>query len=167
MAFKNTIATFWSRVDVRGADECWMWSGGTDKDGYGKFKLDGRHRRTHQIAFEEHHGPVPKSNVVCHRCDTPGCCNPRHLFPGTVIENNEDRDRKGRAARLQGEKHGISKLTDDQVYAIRADFRNINVVAAEYGVSKGTISEIRNFKRWRHLTCQPPSPDPNNSPPAR
>jgi hypothetical protein len=36
---------------------------------------------------------------VCHRCDNPPCVRPDHLFLGTVQENNEDRERKGRGYR--------------------------------------------------------------------
>jgi hypothetical protein len=36
--------------------------------------------------------------VVCHRCDTPQCINPDHLFLGTKKENAEDCSRKGRTS---------------------------------------------------------------------
>lgn len=34
---------------------------------------------------------------VCHRCDTPKCINPRHLFLGTQSVNIRDMHAKGRA----------------------------------------------------------------------
>jgi len=30
---------FWRKVDKRGGDECWLWLGWRDKDGYGRFVL--------------------------------------------------------------------------------------------------------------------------------
>lgn len=33
---------FWSRVEVRGADECWPWTGKTNSDDYALFSVSGR-----------------------------------------------------------------------------------------------------------------------------
>ena len=38
----------------------------------------------------------PKGAVVCHRCDTPMCVRPDHLFPGTMRDNARDCILKGR-----------------------------------------------------------------------
>jgi ferredoxin-like protein FixX len=38
----------------------------------------------------------PSELVACHRCDTPSCVNPGHLFAATQKENMQDALRKGR-----------------------------------------------------------------------
>src|SRR6267142_4291480 len=76
-----------SRIDVRGPDECWPWTGGIFlKDGYGRvsFKINGKNKSwdAHRAAYEVHVGAVPQGLVVRHTCDNPICCNYKnHLMP--------------------------------------------------------------------------------------
>lgn len=48
-----------------------------------------------------------------------------------------------------------SNLTEEQVYAIRADARTVDEIAADNDVSKGTVSAIKDRKTWRHLPVRP------------
>ena len=67
--------------------------------GYGSFSVDGKSCPAHRVAFELTHGPIPEGQVVRHKCDVPGCCNPAHLELGTSADNNRDRDERGRGAK--------------------------------------------------------------------
>lgn len=55
----------------------------------------------------------------------------------------------------RGEHHPSAKLTDEQVLAIRARWTHGGIqqkqLAAEYGVSRGVVSEVLSGKSWRHL----------------
>lgn len=75
--------------------------------------------------------------------------NPNHLELGTHVENASDRIRDETIAR--GERHGRTKLTGDQVQAIRTRTEIQRVLATEYGVSRETISKIKTEKSWRWL----------------
>lgn len=92
---------FWDKVDVKGKDECWLWTAST-RNGYGAFKLDGRVVSAHRIAYALEFG-WPK-NYVCHRCDIRICCNPKHLFDGTHSDNMKDAFNKGRLDHFGGSK---------------------------------------------------------------
>lgn len=50
----------------------------------------------HRIAWEMTHGTIPMGLYVLHRCDTPACVNPEHLFLGDQTVNMQDAKRKGR-----------------------------------------------------------------------
>lgn len=81
---------FWEKVDRSGGPEaCWPWVALTSGSGYGAFQLDGRLQYAHRVAYEQMIGPIPPRVFVCHRCDTPSCVNPAHLFLGTEAVNCE------------------------------------------------------------------------------
>lgn len=80
---------------------CWIFTSGKDKDGYGqchaaRVSKENKVTRAHQLAFIAWKGPIRKGYVVCHTCDNPSCCNPDHLFLGTIADNNKDCREKGR-----------------------------------------------------------------------
>ena len=87
---------FWSKVDIKKKHECWPWTGGIDRDGYGRMPfVKGIGDRAHRISAIIH-GMGPGKDCVCHTCDNARCVNPNHLFIATVEENNKDRSKKGR-----------------------------------------------------------------------
>ncbi len=88
---------FWSKVDVRGEDECWNWQAAKDERGYGRVGTEpGSVALSHRMAYQLHTGLAAEGKFVCHRCDNPSCCNPKHLFIGTPLDNNRDMYAKGR-----------------------------------------------------------------------
>lgn len=95
----DTMARFWSQVDRRGPNECWPWTGRIHR-GYGEFRLtvDGKRLelRAHRVALSGLQSVFP-TLFACHHCDNPICCNPKHLYFGTVLSNNRDRVQRGRS----------------------------------------------------------------------
>jgi hypothetical protein len=95
----NSIAKRWAEKVVLPATEaataCWAWRGYRWL-GYGRVNVGKMPRLAHRVAFELFHGPIPDGLCVCHRCDNPQCCNPGHLFLGTLTDNNRDMTEKGR-----------------------------------------------------------------------
>ena len=84
------VDVFWSRVDVGGDDECWLWTGAHNQNGYGRFRANGTVALSHRVAYEIEYGPIPDGLVVRHACDTKACCNPQHLIVGTNHDNMRD-----------------------------------------------------------------------------
>jgi hypothetical protein len=149
---------FWEKVDVRGPDECWEWTAARHLQGYGRFWIgshaEGKTHRAHRVAWELENGPVPDGLDVCHHCDNPPCCNPRHLWLGTNQDNLRDCSAKGRAYKPTwwGEQVGSSKLTLEQVREIRR-MAHLGLtrreIAACFGVAKTTVTNIINGETWR------------------
>jgi hypothetical protein len=71
------------------------------------------------------------------------------LFLGTVIDNNIDRHMKGRNGSVKGERHGQSKLTDEQTREIRSSSASGAAMALKFGVARSTISMIRTNRNRR------------------
>lgn len=89
---------FWSKVDVRGDDDCWLWTAGKFSDGYGAYHIKEirQNRRAHRISFAIVFGETDEQ--VNHVCDEPLCCNPLHLWEGTQADNVRDMMKKERGA---------------------------------------------------------------------
>lgn len=147
------LRNFWCKVDRRGPDECWPWLAGKVK-GYGMFRLRpvGSFIVT-RIMYYLTTGKQPGPLCACHKCDKPGCCNPAHLFLGTLADNVADRDAKGRGCinRVEGVDTWNVKLTEEQVLEIRASGETQYALADKYGLGQPTISKIRSRKAWKHI----------------
>ncbi len=80
---------FWAKVDRRGPDDCWPWTGALTV-GYGTIAAGGGRGRTlyaHRISYELASGEIPTGMQVDHLCRNPRCVNPRHLEVVTQREN--------------------------------------------------------------------------------
>lgn len=157
---EKTKALFWSKVDARGPNECWLWTAYRDKAGYGHFLIGGKSVRTHRVAWMLHHERIlPRGTghhgiCVLHRCDNPQCVNPSHLFLGTQGENNADCMAKGRHKSSPGESHGGAKLTNETVLEIRERHlkgEKQRDIARDYNVHFTVINGIVKRRTWRHI----------------
>jgi hypothetical protein len=106
---ERTVARFWAKVDRRGPDECWPWTGAT-MHGYGVQRVLATKKTTgaHRIAWEVANGPIPTGLDIDHQCHNVDllckggmtcahrrCVNPAHLEPATRQQNMHRSPRKG------------------------------------------------------------------------
>ena len=135
-------------------NNCWLWTGGTRLNGKGvayprHHNDDQKSIGAHRFAYELTHGEIPKGMYVCHKCDTPLCVNPDHLFVGTHHDNMRDMVQKKRSFTGRGEsKIGRSKLTNEQAQQIRLMQFSQSKIAALFGVSQSTISRIKRGESY-------------------
>lgn len=149
---QKQIDSFWSHVDVRGADECWNWQGATFKDNKrvrGQVRINRKIYLASRVAFLIAYGHFPVPNGL-HSCDNPLCVNPKHIHEGTHQDNMKEKAERGRVVVSLGEQHGLHKLSDDQVQAIRDTEGTQRSIAEHFGVSQPTVSHIKSGKTWRH-----------------
>lgn len=157
---------FWAKVDRSG--DCWLWTAAVDRKGYGRFSVGGQrdaqgNRRNgmvgaHRFSCELEHGPIGDTRLwVLHRCDTPACVRPNHLFLGTPLDNVRDMDGKGRRinGQLRGTAHPNSVLTERAVREIFALYRAGGVtqaaLAKKFGVCLSTVNHLFTGRLWGHL----------------
>jgi hypothetical protein len=154
-------ARFWSRVEMRGPDECWNWDRPGHDFGYGKLvRTDASGRReilAHRASWELTNGAITNGLHVLHKCDNPRCVNPSHLFLGTQTDNMADMHAKGRTRNSPryGEANNKAKLTAAQVAEIRDRYSRGGVsmrqLAREFGVTFAPIQMLLSGKTWSHL----------------
>ena len=133
---------------------CWLWVGYYYGNGYGGFNTGkGCHTHAHRYSWRLHKGEIPDGMIVCHHCDNRSCVNPDHLFVGTYSDNANDMFAKGRNNTPRGERHAKAKLTEQDVYNIRADTRTLVEIGKQYGFDKSYVWKIKNRWHWKHLPC--------------
>lgn len=142
------IREFWSLVAIKGPDDCWLWEGGKNSEGYGYYKK----RRANRLALFLAKGAI--KHYALHTCGNENCCNPDHLYDGTHEQNMVDMQRDGThdGKNRRSENHPNALLSNDDVRAIRVSTDKGRSLARRYGVSAATISSIRHYTRWSYLT---------------
>jgi hypothetical protein len=125
---------------------CWIWLGKWNKSKYGQIQSHGKRvDAAHRFFYEHFIGQIPEGLSLCHKCDTPPCCNPEHMFVGTQKDNLSDMQAKNRGP--IGDKHGKTKITDAEVMAIRSSTLPNSELCRTYDVVRSTISTIRTGNR--------------------
>lgn len=143
---------FWEKVDKRGPDDCWEWNACRTCDGYGQFYIDRRAFYAHRVTFVVTNGDTKLQ--VCHTCNNPSCCNPKHLYAGTQRDNMSQCVIDDRHEPSRGENSGNAKLTESDVREIRmlrTEGRLLREIADEFGISDSHVSHLYSGRRWAHL----------------
>jgi len=123
---------------------CWNFAGRKNEDGYGTITKDRGPYLAHRAAYEVWTGPIPDGHVIRHTCDNRCCINPDHLLTGLPADNMQDAVDRQRMA--NGERHGMHKLTDDEVNAMRCEYARGGVtqraLARRYGCSQAQVNNV-------------------------
>ena len=139
---------------------CWLWTASSNGLGYGKIYLDGKMELAHRISWILQNGEIPKGKghhgtCVLHKCDTPACVNPEHLFLGSIKDNAQDKASKDRSYKPSGELHHNAFLDEIRVRIIKRliAFKTLKLyqIAEIFGVDSRTISHIKCGRRWAHI----------------
>lgn len=151
---------------------CIEWAGNINENGYGRFSYKRRGELAHRAAWRLFRGEIPKGICLLHRCDNPPCVNPEHLFQGDRGDNARDMASKGRQwiqqnphrridtlvcpieLKPRGEQHGMSKLNEAAVLAIRERASRGELgkhLCIEFNCSTSLITEVVRGHVWRHV----------------
>jgi len=167
MSAKQTPENFWAGVRVGEPDECWEWQRCKTSAGYGDLSWNGQVVQAHRVAYWLAYGgdrPATKfrqvgwakryRRFVLHRCDNRACCNPAHLFLGSMGTNMKDAYAKKRKSQPRSE-HVNAKLSAEQVRAIRAEYSTGGVrqvdLAKKHGVCQRAISLVTRNETYKDV----------------
>ena len=150
----NTPNVLWSKVDIKGEDECWNWKGYRNNEGYGRTWIEDRGYYAHRVIFNLAYPntitlSAPKNTdefgFLLHTCDNPSCCNPKHLFVGTHADNMADKAAKGRSPDFSSGKAPRCKLSMAQareIRQLRKDGVSARDLAQRYEISLPSIKTL-------------------------
>jgi hypothetical protein len=167
MAARNTPEDFWPKVSTGAPDECWEWQGAKTSGGYGCVSWHGFRVQAHRVAYFLANGGIALSTnfreagvakkyreFVLHRCDNRVCCNPSHLFLGSMRDNQLDAYSKKRKTQPRSQ-HSNAKLTATDVVVIRqrydAEESTQQQLAVEFGVSQRVISLVVRRETYKDI----------------
>ena len=143
MQWLNFTALAWQ------GEDCLFFPYSIGSHGYGQFN-DGTRRPAlaHRYVCISTHG-VPRYARMhaAHSCGNKTCVNPRHIRWATRSEN--ERDKRGHGRDNAGERHGLSRLSLDEVEAIRSAPGLQKEVACKFGISHQHVSDIKGGRRWK------------------
>lgn len=149
---------FWAKVNK--TENCWLWSAGTNPQGYGIFSVNHYPYKAHRLSWMlYHHKLITQDIKVLHICDNPLCVNPDHLFSGTIADNVHDMIRKGRARfginTPRGELNVLAKVTEQDVINIRQEYAagmySQRELARKYKIGHTTVRHILHRRTWKHI----------------
>ena len=138
---------------IEKTENCWLWKGRADKNGYGRFSYANNTVLTHRFSYAKHNGEFDDSLKVLHRCDNPPCLNPAHLFLGTQSANMQDMMQKKRYSK--GSSRYNAKLDETKVKLIKGLLKQGEkgtAIARNFGVDQSVISDIKRGIMWRHVS---------------
>lgn len=127
-------------------DNCWHLKNKSRRRGYPVICYNRRSFIASRISYYIFKGN-PKNKLVLHTCDNRECINPEHLYLGSIADNMQD---KADRNRMKG-KMWNTKLTQEQVIAIRNSTEIHREIALNFGVSISLVGLIKNRKRWGWL----------------
>jgi len=146
---KDLLKRFETKIERLPECGCWIWTGATDSNGYGSFRGKNGTQPAHRAVYEFYIGSIPEDLNLCHRCDTPSCVNPYHMFPGTQKDNVQDSMNKKRLWR--DGVHKNASVTREDIKDIREDPRPVRKISHDYNISASEVGRIKRRERWSHL----------------
>lgn len=151
---QDIMDIFPDRVIPEPNSGCWLWIAAVASHGYGTFE---KNKTAHRYSCELTYGAIPKGMLALHKCDIKICVNPKHIYIGSKKENSADAYSRGRMNNVwhpAGSQHPAAKLNQDQIAEIRSVIGRFkrgqrSEMAARFGVSPATISDVKGGYSWR------------------
>ena len=134
---------FWAKVNKSG--DCWLWTAWIQPDGYGLFRLDGKMRRPHRVAWEWANGPIPEGMEIDHTCWTRACVNPAHMRLLSHAENGQNR--AGAQANSASGIRGVTWRADSRKWRATARLNGTIHSLGSYATAEEAAEVVSAWRR--------------------
>jgi len=142
MTRDDIIKRHMTKVSPEAITGCWLWTGATDKHGYGMVWHEGRMDRAHRVFYAAAIGTSVCGINVLHQCDNPSCVNPAHLHAGTQADNMKERTIRGRSGKR------INQETANKIKTMLKTGAPQRAIAQLFGVSQRLVWSIGKGLIW-------------------
>lgn len=140
----NEIFRFWTYVDRKSEDECWLFASSRDENRRPCFKLRNKNIIAARISYYIHYKVDPGDLFVCHNClpnpDNFRCVNPNHLWLGTQTDNTKDWFNKGGRPSYGNTK--LSQADKDEIRRLRKLGKSTTEIASLFDIRRETVWNI-------------------------
>lgn len=170
--FGDIEARFWSHVDRRGDDECWLWTASVDDSGYATFGADRKVVKVHTWAYEHFIGPVPEDRPEldhdCHsrvRETCPGGTSDLHRRCVNFLQDVSRPHLKPVTKHQNSQLASTTKYQDEYVLGLRVRWvagERAELLAEEAGTSLAYL--YRLFSRPAVLALEAVTYEPQEPP---
>lgn len=146
----DQIKCFWSRVDMKDIDKCWVWTGGCNSRGYGRINLNYIIYLSHRISYFLTYGYFNPGNKVLHICNNPVCCNPKHLQLGNDKDNAIDTKNNKNYKPHSSKNKGIfkcSRETIEEMIKMKNNGKSFRDISKIFNIYPSSICRI--FKKLK------------------
>ena len=133
-----------NKIEIIQGIDCWIWTAGVNKRGYGRVSYLRRGEYAHRAAYMEANG-VSGAGLIRHSCGCPSCVRPGHLKPGTQADNAKDM-----ATMFTGPGHLVAQDVRD-IRTLYRDGSSLRSIAAKFDIAPGTVYPIVIGKSYRHV----------------
>lgn len=148
----NEPIDVFQHIEMNGPTECWPWTGawgGKARDKRPYFMANGKRTMSYRWVYELVNGVELKpTDMILHSCDNGGwpigCNNPNHLSVGTHAENTQQMTDRQR--------HGLPGTVVRAIRRLLDQGQTQEEIARLYGLTRETISAIKNQRAYKHLT---------------
>lgn len=145
------------KIQVDEKTGCHIWQGSKNYNGYGQVRIEGIQWAVHRLMYELTFGPISQDASawwILHKCDTPGCCNPDHLYAGTPTDNSRDMANRCRGrvgyrplSAAYGRNFDPSRRTGTVFYEYCGEIKRLADWAEQFGLSPTTL-DLRFQAGW-------------------
>lgn len=144
MPHRRTIGGLLARGLRDHSTGCLIWTGGKNNSGYGTFRVNGRTRLVHRVAYELWVAKLKPRQIVAHTCDQPACFEPTHLEATSQRENIRAACLRGRAG---------ARLPVDLVRRLKAARGKMSAAdaALHFGISQRHVNRIWSGRQWGYV----------------
>ena len=145
---KKTEEEFWSMVDKRDPNDCWLFKGHLTPSKYGILLIGNKSEGVHRIAWKLYNKcSIPKGKQILHHCDNPACCNPKHLYCGTRSDNMQDKMKRGKG-NLKSVACNLASLYAHEILTIRNNKNSTKPHTAKRLAEKFKIGICTIYRIW-------------------
>lgn len=162
MGRRNLPTDVFQYIKIGESHECWPWIGGTNGKGIPYFTVDGKKIIAYRLVYKLMHPEWDIDNsreVLRHQCkdeqdrdvDNPLCCNPKHVIPGTHVENMLDMVLKGRSGLTKDILRDILMMNKEHPDMTHMQIATRMTFKHKTNVSRQAVTDLLNGNRHREL----------------